>query len=80
MRRWRRVILRKRQGRGMERQVKERQDGREKQGKLGQGQMGRSTEKGSVLRAVGGKVETVAEIYYEGKKPVCIICKDVLQE
>ena len=81
MRRWRRCNL----DRGMERQRTKRQNGhkerlasqRDGQGKVTQGQTDRGTEKRVILREGGGEVETVAEIYCEGKlvkKPIYFIC------
>lgn len=75
MRRWRRCNL----DRGMERQRTKRQDGHKERlasQREGQG-TDRSTEKRVILRAGGGEVETVAEIYCEGKlgtKPIYFIC------
>ena len=68
----------------MERQRTKRQNGhkerlasqRDGQGKVTQGQTDRGTEKRVILREGGGEVETVAEIYCEGKlfkKPVYFI-------
>ena len=74
MRRWRRSYL----DRGMEMQGRERQDGHKERlasQREGQG-TDRSTEKRVILRAGGGEVETVAEIYCEGKlvkKPIYFI-------